>query len=278
MNACLVSHNGMGDNLYMVGALHYLKQFYNKMYFLCKKKYYDNVVLFFDDPKIICVPFDETNENASVRMIISAHYLVNDVFVCGDCHTSQLKSKITNPRLIAELKQLNHDAKYTIDFDTITSKNYNFIEGFYKDIHLSLAHFYDYFHLPTTNEATKLYDDVKNYYIVFIQSDSSNGKTLNTSRLLKKYLHNDNVILICNDKNLYDIPNKTETIHNKFKLCNQFVCNKLIHYTTLIKNSDEIYIIDSCFVGIVLQYVKKNILKANPVRIIKREFANNVIL
>ena len=123
-----------------------------------------------------------------------------------------------------------------------------------------------------------LYNGVKDYYIVFIQLKSSNGETLNISNLVKTYLHNDAVILICNDKNLYDVPNKTSEVERKFNLCNDFVCNKLVHYTTVIQNSNEIYIIDSCFVGIVLQYLKTNKLKANKVRIITRDVASNVIL
>ena len=41
-----------------------------------------------------------------------------------------------------------------------------------------MAHFYDYFHLPITNEAMTLYNGVKDYYIVFIQLKSSNGETI----------------------------------------------------------------------------------------------------
>ena len=45
MNAYLLSHNGIGDNLYMIGAVRYLLQYYEKMYFIfvntekfCKEK------------------------------------------------------------------------------------------------------------------------------------------------------------------------------------------------------------------------------------------------
>ena len=145
MNAYLVSHNGMGDNLYMIGALRYLINFYDKIYFLCKKKYYDNVVLFFDDPNIICVPFDDNNENAAIKYILDEKQHMNDIFVCGDCHKHYVKSKITNTKLITTLNQLNqnhaHDEKYTIEFDTLTRETYYFIEGFYKDINLNLTHF-----------------------------------------------------------------------------------------------------------------------------------------
>lgn len=276
MNAYLVSHNGMGDNLYMIGALRYLLHFYEKIHFLCKKKYYDNVVLFFiDNPNIICVPFDGDNEIEEIKCILNANSPMNDIFVSGGCMKPHFKSKITNQKL------MNHrhiDKNYKIDFDTITTKNYNFIQDFYKDINLNLTHFYDYFHLPVTDEAIALYNSVKDYYIIFIQLKSSDGTTLNISNLLKTHFHKNNTIMICNDTNLYNIPNKTTDIDKKFNLCNNFVCNKIIHYTNVIQNSNEIYIIDSCFVGIVLPYLKTKKLKANKVRIIKRDYVKNIIL
>jgi hypothetical protein len=278
MNAYLVSHNGMGDNLYMIGALHFLLNFYEKIYFLCKNKYYDNVTLFFiDTPNIICVPFDENNETAEIKRIINANYQMNDVFVCGECHKPHVQSKITNPNFLTHTR-INKN--YTIDFDTLTTRNYNFIENFYKDIKLNLTHFYDYFHLPTTNESIELYNQVKAYYIVFIQLKASDGRCLNIFNLLKRYLFNPKVILICNDINLYDVlpQHKTADIEKKHKLCQAFVHNKLVHYKEVVQNSNEIYIIDSCFIGMVLPYLKTRKLKANKVRIIKRDIAKTVIL
>ena len=53
--------------------------------------------------------------------------------------------------------------------------------------------------------------------------------------------------------------------------------NKLIYYVDVIKNSDEIYIIDSCFTGIILPFVKTNKLKTNKVQIILREEVNKYV-
>ena len=84
MNAYLVSHNGLGDNLYMVGALRFLLQFYEKIYFLCKEHNYANVCLFFTDtPNIICILFQTDYEEANIFNIITPHYEDHDVFICG---------------------------------------------------------------------------------------------------------------------------------------------------------------------------------------------------
>ena len=274
MNAYFVSHNGLGDNLIMIGALRFLLNFYEKIYFLCKNCYYDNVSLFFiDTPCIICIPFNENNEHNEIKNIImKEYYNVNiDVFICGSIHKIFLKSKITNEKFLNH-KILNN--QYTIDFDTINSSNYKFIEDFYNDAKLNLTYFYEYFYLPSTKESLELYNSVSNYYIIFIQLLSSNGYKLNITKLLEKYSNDNKVLLISNDKNLYDVDNNLE----KYNLCQPFVYNKIINYNDTIINSNEIYIIDSCFTGIVLPYLKINKLKAKKVRIILRDQVNNIII
>ena len=42
------------------------------------------------------------------------------------------------------------------------------------------------------------------------------------------------------------------------------------NYIDIIKNSDEIYIIDSCFTGILLPFIKTNKLKTKNVHIFLR--------
>jgi hypothetical protein len=276
MNAYLVSHNGLGDNLFMIGALRFLLKFYNNIYFLCKNKYYSNVKLFFTDtPNIICVPFNENNEFREINKIICQNYDNNDIFVCGGFHKRYLKSKITNKNFLDHIRINNN---YTIDYDTITTQNYSFIESFYTDIGLNLTYFYEYFCLPNSEESISLYNIIKHYYIIFIQLTSSDKKSLDISNLISRYLNDVNSILICNDRNLYDINNKTEDIEMKYNICQKFVYNDIINYNETIRNSDEIYIIDSCFIGIILPYLKTNKLKANKIRIIKRDMINNILL
>jgi hypothetical protein len=273
MDAYLVSHNGLGDNLYMIGALHFIKQFYKNVYFLCKQKYYDNVKLCFtQDSNIICAPFNEKNEIDNIKHIIMNKYsdTNTDIFICGPCIKQYFQSKINNEIFLNNTT--NETSKYTIDFDTLTESNYSFIEMFYKDIGLNLTYFYEYFNIDSTDESIALFQSVKQYYLVFIQYMSSDGKTLNISNLIDKYLNDPNVLLICNDKNLYN--NSQE----QYVIAQRFVYNKIVNYIDVIKNSDEIYLIDSCFIGIVLPLLKTNKLKTDKVRIILRDDAKKYIL
>ena len=143
---------------------------------------------------------------------------------------------------------------------------------FDKDINLNLTHFYEYYDLPSTDISKQLFDSVKNYYLVFIQLKSSDGRVLNISNLLSKYINDDNVLLICNDANLYDKD------HKKYLIAQNFLMNKIVYYVDVIKNSDEIYLIDSCFIGIVLPFLKMNKLKTDKVKIILRNEVANYIL
>jgi hypothetical protein len=280
MNAHFLSHNGLGDNLYSIGALRFLLNYYEKIFFLCKDIYYENVKLFFlDTDRIICVPFDANNERRHCYNIISKFYNwnKNDIFICGEYHKSYLRSKITNPAVI-NIKNADTPSTYTIYYDMITAANYNFIENFYKDINLDFSIFFKYWELPMTEMSKTLYETVKQYKIIFLQTTSSNNYKLNITKLLDKYLYDEGSILISNDENLYNNRAGLPHMNEKQRICEQFVKNKIIYYLDTIINSSEIYIIDSCFVGIVLPLKKMNKLNASIVRIILRNKANNIIL
>ena len=102
MDAYIVSHNGLGDNLFMIGGLNFIKNFYRNIYFLCKKCYYKNVILFFEaDSNIKCVPFNNRKEKESIKKILKEKYedINNDIFICGFVHRKYLKSRINNRKL-----------------------------------------------------------------------------------------------------------------------------------------------------------------------------------
>jgi hypothetical protein len=229
----------------------------------------------------VCIPFDESREFEEIREVLSDEKYKDprcDIFVCGFCHKQYLTSKITNRGFLEARKEGNQAAlasdNPTIDFDTLTSAGYGFINDFYRDIGLSLGHMYGWFRLSDTEESEILYQSVSDYYLVFIQLTSSDGIQLNISDLLAKYLHNNRVLLVCNDRNLYD----AEIQSKQYSLAEPFVYNSIVNYIKTIQNCDEIYIIDSCFTGVILPYVKTGQLKAHTVRIILRDLAGQIIL
>ena len=263
--AYFLSHNGLGDNLFSIGALRFISQYYEKVYFLCKDTFYENVRLFFnDEPRIECVPFNANDEEKECLRILGPQYTSeNDVFICGGIHKRLFRSKITNSTL---LEYKSDDMGYDLNHDTLTDTNYSFIRQFYSDINLDLNIFYTFFKLPSTEISRQLYENVKHYTnIIFMQTEASNGAKLNVSRLVAKYKEDENSILISNNYNLY-APDDI-----RYALCQPFVMSKLVYYIDLIRNCNEIYIIDSCMTGIVLPYLKTGQLNAKIVRIIQRD-------
>ena len=263
MNCYVVSHNGLGDNLYMIGGITYLSKFYEHVYFLCKQKYYNNVKLFFVDG-VTCVPFNQNNnEYIEIKNIIQNKYEDNDVFICGECHRHLFPCKITNQTYIDSIC-LNKD-RYDIQLSNITNQSYSFIEGFYNDMKLNLSYFYEYFEIPDYKESRSLFENVNMYYIIFVQNKCSSGQKLNIENLVDKYINNKKSIIVCVDENVYPIG------HSKHVLAQKFVMKEVVYYKDTIKNSDEIHLIDSCFLGIILPYAKTNRLKTNNINIHLRD-------
>jgi GDP-mannose 4,6-dehydratase len=264
-DAVFLSHNGLGDNLFSIGALRFLLQYYQTIRFLCKDRYYENVRLFFaDEPRIICVPFDSDNEFAECRRIVSETPTDDDILVSG------IHKTYINPRITAFTYMPDCNRIYDLNFDTLSDMNYDFLRLFYTDIGLDLRIFYEYFHLGSTEISQQLYNSVSHYKtIIFLQTKSSNGIQLNIERLRTQYLNDETSILISNNENLYD---ETDVRH---QLCSPFVLNKIVHYIDLIRNCHQIYIIDSCMTGIVLPLVKTGKLAATTVRIIQRDLVMN---
>jgi hypothetical protein len=151
-----------------------------------------------------------------------------------------------------------------MDVCSVQTRKYNFIEDFYRDMNLTLTHFYEGFHIDTTVESIQLYDRVKSYTLVFIQQNSSDGYTLHLQPLLEKYLWKEDTLLVCNDSNLYD---GVDGLEYKKELVEPFVRNDILSYKELIQHCDEIYMIDSCFLGMIIPYYKRNQLNAKVIEI-----------
>lgn len=274
-SAYFLSHNGLGDLLISTSAVRFLLNFYETVNFICKSWHYKQLSLILsDEPRIILISLEMNTRKEESRNIVntlSIAYSNNDVFTCGHYNTI-MYSKITNESILSYKPDNN---LYTVDYDTINSYNTGFISEFYNTINLDLRIYYDYFKIPSTIQSRELYDLVKNYKrVIFTQIKCSSGERLNIDGVKSKYMNDDDAIILCNDENLYDeVTNPT-----KYNICQRFVKNNVAWYIDTIMNCNEIYIIDSCFVAIVLPLVKTNRLKADVARIIKRELVSEILL
>jgi len=252
--AYFLSHNGLGDNITSIGAINFLSNYFETIYFLCKNSYLNNVQLLLNQDCVKVIPFDVNNEFDECKRIITNAY-DNDntinIFI-GGLHKSYLKSNITHSELI---NYVQNDKEYTIP--------YEFIKGFYYDIGLDLSIYYDYFNIPSSVASNKYYDTLKNYNIIFLHTKSS-VREIDLSNIINKYIHNSNYIIICANKNVYP------PYHEHYQLSETFVNIEVAYYIDVIKKAKEIHVIDSCFSSIAFPLYKTNQLPECIVEIYSR--------
>lgn len=270
--AYYISHNGLGDLIISTSALRYLVKYYDRVFIICKNIHCSQLQLLLqDEPRIqiISVVMDSPiSEYDNSLTVLKDAYADSDVFCCGYLRKDN-PTKITNKAI---LSYNSNNLSYNTEFDKVDA---SFINKFYSDAHLDLRIYYEYFNIPRTIQSRELHDLVNNYKrVIFTQIKCSGSERLNIDGVKYKYLNDDDAIILCNDENLYD----EATNPTKYNICQRFVKNNLAWYIDTILNCNEIYIIDSCFIAIVLPLVKTNRLKADTVRIIKRELVNEILL
>ena len=88
--AFFLGHNGLGDNITMIGAINFLLNYFEEIYFLCKNIYQENVKLLYYNKPVIIVPFDTNNEQEECKKIINEAFNSDNnvnIFISGFCHT-----------------------------------------------------------------------------------------------------------------------------------------------------------------------------------------------
>ena len=251
----LLSHNGLGDNITMIGAINYLLTCYKRVYFICKDTNEKNLRLLLDD-RVILQPFDASNELTYVYRVILEAPPERDILISGNFYTrfKVLSTRITNQKLKSRVKS---DKNYSI--------KYNFIRDFYHVINLDLSVYYDYFDISGNQDTEYYYNLIKNYKIIFMHTKASNSE-IKLNNIINKYRYEKNYILVCSNKNFY------KSYEDKYELANKLVNLPVYHYIDIIKNADEIHVIDSCFCCIVypMFYREDKILKAHLFKIYDR--------
>jgi len=257
----VVCHSGLGDHLFMIGGIRFLAQYYETIHLFCNEQYCKQIQSFYQNSSIRLIPFTFLNlEEERLKLKAMLSQVTDDVLVCG-LWKSFFPSRITHTKFL----EYNPPAcSYSMDVCSIPTSKYHFIEDFYKDMRLTLSHFYEGFILESIPESIELYERIKDYYIVFIQQKSSDGYVLSLECLLQKYLWKENTLLVSNDTNVYE---GILGLEDKFNLVAPFVKNDILLYKDTIQNCNEIHMIDSCFLGMIIPYYKMKKLKATIIEI-----------
>ena len=261
-SAYILSHNGLGDNITMIGAIYFLLDYYENIFFLCKDIYYKQITYIYADNKNIkLIPFDSKNEEISCFNILTDKYIGSDIFICG-IHKSYLKKKVTHPQLLS----YNTNNFYKLP------DRFSFINMFYNDLGLDLSIFINKFNIKLDNVVLDLYKYISNYNdIIFIHSTSS-IIDIDLTNVIQKYINDKNSLIICVNKNVYPIN------HDKYEIANKYVfLPTVFHYIEIIKNATCIHITDSCFSCLVIPLMYSFKLKCQDVHIYHRETFEKII-
>uniref|UniRef100_A0A6C0F2E6 Uncharacterized protein n=1 Tax=viral metagenome TaxID=1070528 RepID=A0A6C0F2E6_9ZZZZ len=273
--AYYLSHNGLGDLIISTSAVRFLLKFYNRVHLLCSHIHHEQMkLILIDEPRIILIPVKMNAENIifeNCYNVLKYAFPICDMYICGG-FTKLFLSTIRNEYINAYVP---NNELYNLRYDTITDENSKFIYEYYNTINLDLRIYYEYFNIPSVTQSRELYDLVKDYKrVIFTQIRCSSNIKLNIDGVKSKYMKDDDAIILCNDENIYD----EATNPTKYNICQRFIKNNIAWYIDTILNCNEIYIIDSCFIAIVLPLVKTNRLKADIVRIIRRDLVNEILL
>ena len=265
--AYLLTYNGLGDYITMIGAIKFLLKYYKRIYMICRTSSAENVKLFFNDDQLTIIPIppcpSEHKLNSNAHFIIEAKHCIkiinevpdgNDIFICGTEQLSAIKPKITNTKL---LQYEPNDREYTI------KTGWNHIREFYSNIGLDLSIYYEYFDITSTVESQQYYEDIKNHKIIFAHTKASDHE-IQIPNVISKYINDENTIIICANKSVYP------TNHPKYELANRCINIPIAYYIDIIKNANEIHVVDSCFSCIVNPLQHTNRLRATNVMIYNR--------
>lgn len=256
--AYILSHNGLGDNITMIGAVNFLLLHYDTIYFLCKDKYESNVKLLINNENVITIPlFTGSHEMIHCKNIINNVYYNDntDIFICG-VHKEYLTTKINNPAIL----NYNKNNKYDLLEGQV---DLNHVKIFYQDMNLDLSIYYKYFDINSTEKSIALYEKIKDINIIFCHTQSS-AKTISLPENIKVYINDNKYIIICANQNVYD------KNHAYFGVANNFVNIPIQEYIDVIKNACEIFVIDSCFSCIVHPLSVSNKLNTQKIEIYSR--------
>lgn len=262
--AYLLTYNGLGDYITMIGALNFLSNYYKHIYMLCRKSSIENMKLFLPDKPITYIPIQPTGyglqeyehfeaESNECIKIINEVPINNDVLICGSKQVKggAVKPRITNKRL---LEYKSNDKQYTV--------KWVHIQEFYHNINLDLSIYYEYFDIPSVS--TPISNITEEYNIMFAHTKASD-REIQIPDVIAKYTDDENTIIICANKNVYP------TNHPKYELANKYINIPIAHYIDIIKQATEIHVVDSCFSCIVYPLQQTNRLSAKTVIIYNRE-------
>ena len=205
--AFVYTHLGLGDMVWMNGAVRYLATAYDEVHVVCKKKYESNAAaMYADDP--------------SIKL-----YLINDDI---DLHPWPLRRNYFSDQGFSV---------YSCGFFAPRPDKaiYNLPQSFYDDMAIPYKIRTSYFHVPRTEAAEALAKEFKEPYIIVHQQSS-----VQKLQIVEKLRAAGETRLILDLNENHYLPNT-----NGYTLAQKVVNKPLLDYTYLMEGAAELHMIES---------------------------------
>ena len=229
----VLTHFGLGDMINCIGMIRYLSTVYDELLVVCRKIFYNNIKMLFENDKTIKFHLCDDFQDISPRICDVEKFkkIVNgyDVRLCGPMNKPYIVSKETGEILSENFKDM---LPYC----------------FYEDCGLNPSIYREYSFIPRIYESINLYNEVKNVsekYIILHKSCSL-GNMFELNELVKNIDINQTLVIDI-DKNMY------EKGHKYYEIAEKCIMKPVLYYVDLIENSLMNILSDSCLFCLALQ-------------------------
>jgi len=225
-NAFLIGNGGYGDMIACIGIVNFLSSKYQNVFVACMKKNMIQAKTFYYRENIKLYPIDQDNQTTMCHFdLMMRNSPQFDVYAVGHYGA----------------KKIDYDKYYKIDNNGKQKPIiYEYPISYYDDIQMPIKYMTEYFEVIYPKEIEEIYNELlKNYpeYIVVHQI----GTSLLVNLIKMNNIDINKTLVIDVNKNLYDKNHKFYGIANKF-----INFPSILHYSKLLTNARELYLIDSC--------------------------------
>ena len=257
------SHMGLGDVVLNVGIINLLLNFYETVHYFCKREYVCNIsTMFANKPAVRLVPVDEFENQIIISNMARFNFNTTDCILAGmmkQIHPA-LKTRIKN-------EQFN---EYVQRFGTTAVQKtlYAHIGYIHSDAGVKWDVCLKYYDVHVPEESRMHYQTIQQYTIVFMHEIASTASTFDFSKIIDRYVHLPNCVIICANRNVYP------AAHPMHAVAQPFVNLPFMFYYDTIRNATDIHVVDSCFSCIPFILKSMNAISPKTFMIYARDARN----
>jgi hypothetical protein len=232
---------GLGDVVLNVGIINLLLNFYETVHYFCKREYVCNISTMFANKPVNLVPVDKFEfhvDKFENQGIISNMKMYN--FNTTDCILAGIMKNIHSLKSVIRNEHFN---EYKRRFGTNANEKtlYQHIGYIHSDAGVKWDVCLKYYDVHVPEESMLYYQKIQQYTIMFMHEIASTASTVDFSKIVDRYMHLPNYIVICANRNVYPAE------HPMHAVAQPFVNLPFMFYYDTIRNACDIHAVDSCF-------------------------------